>query len=328
MNRGTCSATAVVFALGAGLAVFAAAADLNGYPTRPIRIITHAPAGSSPDVIARVIGERLGVILGKPVIVENRPGAYGTIGLAAVANAQPDGYTIGTMTLSHAIAPGLIARLPYDTTRDLAPIRQTTSASILLVVRADSALRSVSQLVASAKSQPARVTYASPGNGTPLHLAAEVFKSRAGIDIYHVPYKGAPAALNALLAKEVDLLSTTAPAVVGAIRAGQLQAIATTGPKRMPEFPSVPTLQELGIADFDVRDWQGLVVPSKTPKHLVERIGNEVGKVLQDSGVQERLAAIGVETVTDSGSDAFGALIQAELVRWAKVMREAGIRAD
>lgn len=328
MSKRTCSAKAAVFALGAGLAALAAAADMDGYPIKPIRIITHAPAGSSPDVIARVIGERLGLSLGQPVIVENRPGAYGTIGLAAVAKAQPDGYTIGTMTLSHAIAPGLLARLPYDTTRDFTPLRQTTQASILLVVRADSALRSVPQLLDAANSQPGRVTYASPGNGTPLHLAAEVFKRRAGIDIYHVAYKGAPAAMNALLGKEVDLLSTTAPAVLGAIRSGQLRAIATTGPRRVPEFPDVPTLSELGLPDFDVRDWQGLVAPSKTPKHLVERMAGEVGKVLQDPEVRERFTAIGVETVTDSGSDAFGALIHAELARWAKFMREAGFRAD
>jgi tripartite-type tricarboxylate transporter receptor subunit TctC len=275
-----------------------------------------------------VIGEQLALSLGQPVIVENRPGAYGTIGLAAVARATPDGYTLGTMTLSHAVAPGMLARLPYDTARDLAPIRQTTQASILLVVRADSSLQSVSRLVEAARSRPGRLTYASPGNGTPLHLAAEVFKHRAGIDILHVPFKGAPAASNALLSGEADLLSTTTPAVLGSVRSGKLRVIATTGPIRVPAFPDVPTLSELGFNGFDVRDWQGLVAPSMTPASVIARITTDVGKALQDPGVRRRFNDIGVEPVAESGPDAFGTLTRAELVRWGKVLRDAGIRAE
>jgi tripartite-type tricarboxylate transporter receptor subunit TctC len=328
MGSKVCSITVAIFALGAGLAAGSALADSTGYPIKPLRIITHAPAGSSPDVVARVIGERLAASLGKPVVVENRPGAFGTIGLAAVARAQPDGYTLGTMTLSHAIAPGLLAQLPYDTARDFAPIRQTTQAPILLVVRSDSKLRSLADLVDAAKSQPGRLTIATAGNGTPLHLAAEVFKQRAGIDIRHIAFKGAPAAANALLGQEVDLLSTTAPAVVGQIRSGKLRAIATTGPKRVAALPEVPTLSELGLADFDVRDWQGLVAPKMTPKSIVERIAAEVDKALQLPEVRGRLADIGMEAVTDSSSSAFEALVRAEFARWGKIVRETGMRAD
>jgi tripartite-type tricarboxylate transporter receptor subunit TctC len=328
MRSKLCNTAAAVVVIGAGFAASAWAADSTGYPQKPIHIITHAPAGSPPDVVARVIGERLAPALGQPVIVENRPGASGTIALAAVAKAQPDGYTLGTMTLSHAVAPGLIAQLPYDTARDLAPIEQTTQASILLVVRADAPLRSLPDLIKAAKSQPGRLTYASAGNGTPLHLAVEVFKWRAGVDIQHVPYKGALAAANALLGQQVDLLSTTPGAVLGGIRSGTLRAIATTGSKRVPALPEVPTLSELGFTDFDVRDWQGLVAPSMTPKPLVEHIAADVNKVLHDPEVRERFARVGVEPVTDSGPDAFGALTRSELARWGKIVREAGIHAD
>jgi len=328
MNARTRSAAVTVFALGAALAPTPALAASPNYPTKPIRVITHAPPGGSPDVIARIIGERLAAALGQPIVVENRPGASGTIALAAVAKAQPDGYTLGTMTFSHAVAPGLVAQLPYDTARDLAPVRQTTRASIFLVVRAESPLRSVPELVAAAKAQPGRLTYATPFNGTPPHLAAEVFKWRAGIDIHHVPYKGAPAAMTALLGEQVDLLSASPSTVVALIRSGKLRAIATTGPQRMPAYPEVPTLSELGFADFDVRDWQGFVVPSKTPKSVIERLAAEVAKVLEQPVIKERIAGMGMEPVADSSPEAFGALIQSELARWAKVVREAGIRVD
>lgn len=328
MNTRIRSAAVSVFALGAALAPYLASADSPNYPTKLIRLITHAPPGGSPDVIARIIGERLALVLGQPIVVENRPGASGTIALAAVAKAQPDGYTLGTMTFSHAVAPGLVAQLPYDTARHLAAVRQTTQASLLLVVHVESPLRSVSELVAAAKSQPGRLTYASSGNGTPPHLVGEVFKLRAGVDIHHVPYKGAPASMTALLGQQVDLLSAPAVTVVAPIRAGKLRAIATTGRQRMPAFPEVPTLAELGFADFDVRDWQGFVVPSKTPKPVIERLAAEVAKVLEQPEIKERLARIGNEPVADSSPEAFGALIQSELARWAKVVREAGIRLD
>jgi tripartite-type tricarboxylate transporter receptor subunit TctC len=260
--------------------------------------------------------------------VENRTGASGTIALAAVAKARADGYTLGTMSPLQTVAPSLVPQVPYDTARDLAPVRQTTQASLILVVRSGSSLRSLPELVAAAKAQPGRLTYASGGNGTPLHLAAELFKLRAGVDIYHVPYKGAVAAVAALLGDQADLVITTAVTVGAPIRSGRLRAIATTGPSRNASFSDVPTLAELGFIGFDVRDWQGLVAPSQTPKPIIERIATEVAKVLAQPEMVERLAGIGVEPVADSDPAAFGALIRTELARWAKVVREAGIRTD
>jgi tripartite-type tricarboxylate transporter receptor subunit TctC len=306
----------------------AAAEPMSAYPTKPIRVIAHSPPGGAPDVVARIIGERLAAALGQAVIVENRTGASGTIALAAVAKAHADGYTLGTMSPPQAVAPSLLSQLPYDTARDLAPVRQTTRASMILVVRAGSPFGSVSELVAAAKRQPGRLIYASAAIGAPQHLAAEVFKRDAGIDIYHVPYKGAPAAAAALLGGEVDLLFTTPVAVGAHVRSGKLRPLATTGPSRMVAFPDVPTLAESGFDGFDVRDWQGLVAPAQTPKPVIERIAAEVAKVLAQPEVAERLAGVGLEPVADSDPAAFGVFIRSELERWAKVVREAGIRAN
>jgi tripartite-type tricarboxylate transporter receptor subunit TctC len=313
--------------IGALAAGHASAQPPPAYPAKPIRFVSTA-AGSPPDVVARIIGERLAVALGQPIVVENRPGASGTIAMAAIAKAPPDGYTLGSMSPLHTIAQSLVPQLPYDTARDIAPVRLVTRASLILVVRADSPLRSVPELVAEAKARPGRLSYSSSGNGTPPHLAAELFKLRAGIDVLHVPYSGSPAATAALLGTQVDL-QFSSPAAAGAhLRSGKLRALATTGPARMTALPEAPTLAELGFADFDVRDWQGFVAPAGTPRPVIDRIAAEVARVLEQPEVKERLARLGLEPVTDSGPEALDALMRAEIVRWAKVVREAGIRVD
>ena len=310
------------------LAIAPAAAQAADYPVKPIRVIVHSPPGGAPDVVARIIAERLGPALGQPVIVDNRPGASGTIALAAVAKAEPDGHTLGTISPPQVVAPALMSRMPYDTARDLAPVRETTRASMLLVVRAESPLRTVAALIATARAQPGRLTYGSAGNGTPQHLAAEAFKRAAGIDLHHVPYKGAPAAVSAMLGEQIDLMFTSAVTIGAHIRASKLQPLATTGASRQPGFPDVPTLAELGFSGFEVRDWQGLVAPANTPKPVLERIAREVARVLEQPEVAERLAAVGVEPVGDSDPERFGSLLRRESERWARVVREAGVRAD
>jgi tripartite-type tricarboxylate transporter receptor subunit TctC len=312
---------------GAVAAGHASAQHPPAYPAKPIRFVSTAP-GAPPDVVARIIGERLAVALGQPIVVENRPGASGTIAMNAIAKAPPDGYTLGSMSPLHTVAQSLLPQLPYDTARDIATVRLVARASLFLVVRAGSPLRSVPELVAEAKARPGRLSYSSSGNGTPPHLAAELFKLRAGIDVLHVPYNGAQAATAALLSEQVDLqfasLSTAGPH----LRSGKLRALATSGPARMPAFAEAPTLAELGFIDFDVRDWQGFVVPAGTPKPVIERIAAEVARVLEEPEVKERLARLGLEPVADSTPESFDALMRAELVRWAKVVREAGIRVD
>jgi tripartite-type tricarboxylate transporter receptor subunit TctC len=306
----------------------AAEQSMSAYPIKPIHLVVHSPPGGAPDVVARIISERLAPALGQPVVVENRWGGSGTIALAAVARAEPDGYTFGTMSPPQTVAPSLVPQLPYDTVRDLAPVRQTTRASMILVVRARSPLGSVPELIAAAKAQPGRLTYASAGNGTPQHLVAEVFKRDAGVDIRHVPYKGAGAAVAAMLGEQVDLLFTTAVTVGAHIHAGKLRPLATTGPSRISGFPDVPTLAESGFAGFDVRDWEGLVAPAHTPTPAIERLATEVNKVLAEPEAVGRLARVGMDPVADSDPAAFGALIRSELERWAKVVRETGMRVD
>ena len=328
MNHATRSGVFAGMLLAGALAAgHASAQSAAAYPAKPVRFVSTA-AGAPPDVVARIIGERLAVALGQPVVVENRPGASGTIAMAAIAKAPPDGYTLGSMSPLHVVAQSLVPQLPYDTARDIAPVRLVARASLILVVRADSPVRSVPELVAEAKARPGRLAYSSSGNATPPHLAAELFKLRAGIDVLHVPYNGSQAAMTALLGTQVDLQFSSAVAAGPHLRSGKLRALASTGPTRMAAFAEAPTLTELGFADFDVRDWQGFVVPAGTPKPVIERIAAEVAKVLEEPEVRERLARLGLEPVADSGPEAFAALIRTELVRWAKVVREGGIRVD
>jgi tripartite-type tricarboxylate transporter receptor subunit TctC len=310
------------------LSLVASCAAAVDYPSKPIRLIVHSPPGGGPDVMARILAERLSPVVGQPVVVENRPGASGTIALALVAKSDPDGHTLGTISPPQTVAPAIMDRMPYDTLRDLAPVRQTTRASLILVVRAGSPLDSLGRLVSAAKERPGALTYASAGNGTPQHLAAEAFKRAASIDVHHVPYKGAGAALAALLGEQVDVLFTTSVTAGPHLQSRRLRALATTGPTRMMGLADVPTLAEQGIPGFDVRDWQGLVAPSATPRAVLERISNEVGRILNDPVVNDRLRGMAVEAVPDSGPESFAALVRSELARWQAVAREGGIRAD
>lgn len=300
------------------------AAAQPGSPGKPVRIITGAPPGTPGDVVVRLIAEPLAARLGQPVLVENRPGAINTIGLAAVAKAPADGHTLGILGMPSTLAPSLLTNMPYDTLRDLAPVRQLSWVSNVLVVRPGSGWASLSELAAAAKTRS--LTYASGGNGTPAHLAAELFKLSAGVDMRHVPFKGASAGVAAVLGEQVDMMFAVAPSVISQIQAGKLRALATPAPSRLAGFPEVPTLAELGYA-VDVRDWHGIVAPAGTPRSVVEALDRAIVAVLAMNDVKERLAAVGLEPA-ESGSAQFRAHIASELQRWARVVRQAGIRAD
>lgn len=298
------------------------------YPSRPIRLIAPSAPGSPPDVVARILAERLTAQLGQPVVVENRPGAIGTIGLAALAKATPDGYTLGMVGMPHVVAPSLISPLPYDTLRDLAPVGQAIWSSNILVVHRDSPWRSLDDLIAAAKASPGRLTFASGGNAAPAHLAGESFKLRAGIDIAHVPFKGTVPGVTAVLGKQVDMMFATTGVVAGHLKAGTLRALAAVAPSRLSAYPDVPTMSELGYARFDVRDWHGVVAPAATPKEIIAKLAGEMRKAISQSQVRERLLAAMYEPVYDSGPEQFGELIRSELEKWRRVVREAGVRAD
>lgn len=318
-----------VFALlGASAAVAANVGAPADYPSRPIRIVATTPPGSPPDVIARLIGERLSTALGQPVVVENKPGAIGTIALQAVARAPADGYTFGVLAMPHILGPSLLPSMPYDQQRDLVPVSHVVWASNILVVNAASKLLSLRDVVAIARDKPDALTYASGGNGTPAHLAAALLGLRSGARMRHVPFRGAPEGVAAVIGGQVDMMFAATGAALPHIRSGKLRALATSAPARLAPLPELPTVAEQGFAGFEVRDWQGFVAPAGTPPAIVQKVAAEVRRIVSLPEVKERLSAMGMEAVEQGGPEAFGALIRSETAQWSRVVREAGIRGE
>src|SRR5918993_3864689 len=298
------------------------------YPVKPIRLITSSSPGSPPDIGARAFGERLATSLGQPIVVDNRPGAMGTIAIHAVARAPADGYTLGVLAFGQALAPALLPQLPYDVTRDLSPVAQLAWGSHILVVRASSPWKSVNDLIAHAKARPGEITFASGGNATPAHIAGELLKQRTGIDIRHIPYKGALAGIAGLFGAEADLMFAATSASGPHIRSGRLRALATPAPQRASGFPDVPTMVELGFRGVELREWFGVVAPTKVPREVIARVAEEIARIGSLSDVKAQLAVHGLEPVGKTGPDSFGDLIRSELGRWSVVARAAGLRAD
>lgn len=299
-----------------------------GYPSKPIRLITSGPPGSPPDVLARVTAEPLAAALGRPVIVDNRPGGSGTIGMAVVAKAAPDGHTLGIMSLSAMVAPGLVAQMPYDTARDLAPVTQLAWTANILVVRASSPLKSVADYVALAKTKPGQLTIATSSNGTPSHLTSELFRRQAGIEVHHIPYKGIASGIAAVLGEEVDIAFAGVATAAPLIKSGRLRALGTASPQRLPAFPDLPTISELGYPGFAVYQWDGVVAPAGTPPGIIARLAKELARVMSLPEVNQRLEPLGFYAAERPGTEAFATLLRAELPRWTKLVRDAGIRAD
>ena len=296
------------------------------YPTNPIRIIVAGPPGIPPDVVARILGERLAAPLGQPVVVENRPGTSGIIGLEALAKSAPDAYTLGIISMPVTVTPSLVARMPYDTERDFAPVGLVAWAYPILAVSAAKPMKSVADLVAAAKARPGALNFASGGNGTPPHLAGELFRRVAGLDIIHVPYKGAVEGVAAVLSGDADMMIGATGAMAPHVKAGKLRALATSSPRRIAAFPDLPTLVELGY-DVELRDWLGFLAPAGTRRDRIERLHSELAKAAAAPETRRRLEALGVE-VADMGPEEFRAHIRSELQRWAKVVRDAGIKPD
>ena len=313
-------------ALVIALLLAAALPARAAFPEKPMRLIVPGPPGSPPDVLGRLVAERFALTLGQPVLVDNRPGASGTLGLAMVAGAAPDGYTLGMIAMPYVVAPSVLSRVPYDTQRDLAGVAQLVWSSNMLVVRADSPWRKLEDLLNAAQSRPGRITAASGGNATPAHLALELFKRHAAVDIQHVPFKGTVPGIAAVMGGQVDLMFATTGVVAPQLASGKLRGLALVAPKRVPGHESIPTMTELGYTGFDYRDWAGIVVPARTPAGVVERLAQATTNAV--SALTERLVASHYEPTPHSNPQAFNALIRSELARWAKVVREADIRAD
>ena len=323
--------SAVVLSALSAVAAAPAGAEMSAprdYPVRSIRLIVPGPPGVPPDLAGRIISDRLATALGKPIVVENRPGATGTIGLAEVARAPADGYTIGTLGLPYTVAPNLYPKLAYDTARDLAPVRQVLWSSQLLVVPGGSSWRSLEDLLITAKTSPGKLTFSSGQPGVLSHLVGEMLRLRASVDIRAIPFKGSMEGLAAVMGGQTDFMFAPAGNASGPVKSGKLRPLAAATPARLSAYPDVPTMAELGYPGFDVRDWHGIVAPAGTPKEIIARLASELRSATADPIVKERLAAISMEPVHDSSPEQFGALIRAELERWAKFVRDTGIRAD
>jgi len=326
--RGTMSAVARFFAVLALAAMSAGAAFAQAWPDRPIKFVVAAPAGSSIDVLARIIGDKLKDKLGQPVVVDNRPSAGGTAATDLVAKSAPDGYTM-LMSFNGplAFAPHLFAKLPYDPQKDLAPVIITSSQPNVLAVTASLPVHSVRELVDYAKANPGKLSYASVGNGSSSHLTMELLKTTAGIDIVHIPFNGSPPAVTATVQGETQVMFAVMQPLQGQIQAGKLRALAVTTAKRFPLLPDLPSIAEAGYPGFEALAWNGVLVAAGTPRPIIERLNTEINAILKDPAVKSALNAQGFELVGGTPDD-FAKLIRSESDKWEPVIRKTGAKID
>ena len=310
----------------AALPVLSCIARAQTYPTRPVRLIVTTPAGGSPDIIARLIGQWLSERLGQPIVVDNRSGASGNIGTEIVVRAPPDGYTLLMALSLNAINAALYDNLPFNFIRDTTPVASIASIPLVMEVNPSVPAKTVPEFIAYAKINPGKINMASSGVGTPLHVAGELFKMMAGVDMVHVPYRGEALALPDLISGQVQLLFGVMPASLGYIRAGKLRALAVTTAKRQEPLPDVPTVGEF-LPGFEARGWYGIVVPKATPTEIVEKLNKEINAALVDPNMKKRLTDLGAAVFAGSPTD-FGKFIADETDKWRKVVKFAGIRAE
>lgn len=303
---------------------FNALAQTASYPAKPIRLLVGYAPGGATDIIARTIAAKLQESLGQPVIVENKPGATSNIATEMVVKAQPDGYTLLLGTIANATNMTAYKNPGYDTLRDLVPITQTMSAPSVLAVHPSVPAKNLRELIALAKAQPGKLTYASSGTGGSPHLAGELLKLRAGIDLLHIPYKGATPGMTDLLGGQVTMSFQTALSAIPHLQSGKLNVIAVAATRRMTLLPNVPTMAEAGLPDFEVSSWNGLFAPAKTPPEIISRLHQATVKVLALPEVRDKLAAQGAESV-GSTPEEFRAYVRAEIDKWARVIRASGM---
>ena len=304
-----------------------AAEDAASYPSRPITIVVGFPPGGPTDIIARVVANKLSQAWGKPVVVENKPGAGSNIATDQVVRAAPDGYTLLVETIANATNMSVYKKLNYDTRKDLSPIVQFMASPSVLVVGPKIPATNLKELLALAKAQPGKLDYASTGVGGSPHLAGEMLKYRAGIDIVHIPYKGASPALNDLLAGNVAMGFMTSLGLKQHLQSGKLRAIAVASPKRLAELPDVPTMEEAGLADFHVLSWNGLAAPARTPQPIIDKINAEVNRILATPDVKNKLESLGAFPVGGTPQE-FARYVDSEIQTWGAVVKSAKFSLD
>jgi tripartite-type tricarboxylate transporter receptor subunit TctC len=308
---------------------FASCAALaQAYPSRPIRLIVPFPAGGGTDIIAREVANKVAAQQGWTLVVDNKPGSGGNLGVDAAAKAAPDGYTLVLgQTSNLAINPTLYAKLPYNPQKDLAPIGLVASSPLVLVVAADSPYRTLADVVAAGKARPDAINYASSGSGTVAHLAVEQFQKIAGVRFTHVPYKGAAQGVTDLIGGQIQLYMSSVPTLIGHIRNGKMRALAVSSDKRVNDLPDVPTIAESGYKGFEAVTWFGIAGPAAMPKDAVAKLNAAFNKALQDPEVKKKLEGQGAD-VLGGTPEQFGKLIQDDIVRWGKVVKDSGAKVD
>jgi tripartite-type tricarboxylate transporter receptor subunit TctC len=313
---------------GLTLALLPFLAVAQTYPNRPIRVILSVPAGATPDVTARVLTPGMAQLLGQQLVVDNRPGAGGAIGAEIAAKAPPDGYTVfisspGALT----ILPHLRKDVPYDTLRDFTPVSLISVGPFVLITHPALPAKSVKELIALAQTQPGKLNYASAGNGVANHLAMELFKQMAGVNIVHVPYKGAPQAVTDVVAGNMNMMFNSIAPIVGHIKAGRLRVLGIASPKRSAQLPDVPTISEAGVPGFEAVNWFGMFVPAKTPRPIVTKLNDAVVKVLRGDEVRAQYTKLGADVV-GSTPDEFNAFVRRDIEQYARVVKLSGAKLD
>ena len=315
----------VVFALA--LPVLASSwAAAQGYPNRPIKLVVPFPAGGPNDIIARVVAEKMSSQLGQPIVIENRGGAGGVVGTDAVAKSAPDGYTIAISSAGAiAISASLVEKVPYDSIKDLTPITLVATVPELLVVPENMPAKDFKELVAMAKAQPGKLNFASTGPGSMPHLAGELLKINAQIDIVHVPYRGAAPAVTDVLSGQVQMVFLDTPVLLPHIKSGKLRALAVAAKERVPSVPDVPTMRELGLGSVDAENWYGMVGPAGLPKDIVDKLNKAAADALKDQSVVDKLGPQGAKLIGDR-PEQFGTFIKSEIEKWGKVVKASGAK--
>ena len=306
---------------------FASSAWSQGYPSKTVKIVVPYGVGGPADIYARFIGAKLQDTMGQPFIVEDRPGAGSIVGSDYVAKSAADGYTLLMMSNTHTVNETLIPKKPFELMRDFAPITGVNYSDLLMVVHPSVPANNVKEFIALAKSKPGALNYASSGNGTPYHMAGELFKAMAGVDIVHIPHKGSDGARNSILGGQVQMMFDAVPTMAANARAGKVRALATSGKSRSPVTPELPTVAEAGVPGYESGIWLGLVAPAGTPRPVLERINAEVRKVIDSPDVKAAWAKQGAFPMGMS-IEQFDKFLRAEIVKWAKAVRASGARAD
>jgi tripartite-type tricarboxylate transporter receptor subunit TctC len=300
----------------------------QSYPTKTLRVIVPFPAAGGTDIIAREVTNKLSSTLGWTIVVENKPGSGGNLGVDAAAKSPADGYTIALgQTSNLAINPTLFSKMPYDSVKDLTPVVLVASAPLVLVVSADSPLKTLADVVNASKAKPASLNFASAGNGTVAHLSSELFQKTAGVKFTHIPYKGAAQAATDLVGGQVQIYMSSVPTLIGHIKSGKMRAIAVTSLNRVDDLPQVPTVAESGYKGFEAVTWFGFVAPTGVPNDIVTRLNTEINKALQSADVKKKLNDQGAD-VLGGTPEQFGTLIKSDLARWAPVIKESGAKLD